>query len=333
MAAAACAARTPRQTGTPRASGEGPRGFAAAVGEVAGALLTPTGLAGAALEATWMGLHLGLYPLGLLGNRSIHRRQGYRLGHLPPSQRGLAIQNVEAAETPILLVHGMVDNRSIFTVLRRGLVRRGFGRIETINYSIFTGDIRAAAADLGAEVERIVEETGYDRIHVIGHSMGGLIARYYVTRLGGDQHVHTLVTLGTPHQGSYFAYLWDNGLTRQLRPGSGLMRELAAPVKDCQTRFLVYSSDLDQVVVPQRNAALHHPDLDVHNVVLHGVGHMSLPITNTVVHSISTALAHLDTSGATVTPGVSTLPGRRGAHRAKSGNSPSGSLGSADAMA
>jgi hypothetical protein len=89
------------------------------------------------------------------------------------------------------------------------------------------------------------------------------------------------------------------------------MKELAAPVPECQTRFLVYSSDLDQVVVPQHNAALHHPDLNVHNIVLHGVGHMSLPITSSVVHGISTALAHLDTSGATVTPGVSSLGTRR----------------------
>ena len=311
MAVAARAATTPRQTSIPKQCTSGPKGFLAAVGEVAGALLTPTGLAGAALEATWMGLHLGLYPLGLLGSRASDRRQGYRLGHLPPSQRGLAIQNVEAAEAPILLVHGMVDNRSIFTVLRRGLVRRGFGRIETMNYSVFTGDIRAAAAELGAEVERIVEETGYERIHVIGHSMGGLIARYYVTRLGGDEHVHTLVTLGTPHQGSYLAFTWNNGLTRQLRPGSALMKELAGPVKDCQTRFLVYWSDLDQVVVPQRNAALHHDDLNVHNVELHGIGHMSLPITRSVVHGITSALAHLDVTGATVTPGVSPLSRRR----------------------
>src|SRR3954453_20509542 len=183
MGVAARAARTPRAPGVADCATCRRRGVLASVGDVVEALLTPTGLAGAALEATWMGLHLGLYPLGLLGSRASDRRQGYRLGHLPPSQRGLAIRNVEAAETPILLVHGMVDNRSIFTVLRRGLVRRGFGRIETINYSIFTGlrrglvrrgfgrietinysiftaDVRAAAADLGAEVERIVEETG-----------------------------------------------------------------------------------------------------------------------------------------------------------------------------
>lgn len=287
-------------------------GLLAAVGEVAAALFTPTGLIGAAVEATWMGLHLGLYPLGLLGLRSTDHRKGYRLSHLPPTQRGLAIRNVEAAETPILLVHGMVDNRSIFTVLRRGLVRRGFGRIDTMNYSILTGDIRVAAARLAEEVERIVEETGYERIHVIGHSMGGLIARYYVTRLGGDQRVHTLVTLGTPHQGSHLALAWNNSLTRQLRPGSALLSELAKPVRNCQTRFIVYWSDLDQVILPPRNAALHHKDLNVHNIELHGVGHMSLPITSTVVHGISSALAHLDTHGETVVPGVSELACRRG---------------------
>lgn len=253
-----------------------------------------------------MGLHLGLYPLGLLGSAA-DRREGYRISHLPPTQRGLAVRDVEAAQTPILLVHGMVDNRSIFTLLRRGLVRRGFGRIETMNYSILAGDIRLTAARLAAEVERIVEETGYERIHVIGHSMGGLIARYYVTRLGGDEHVHTLVTLGTPHAGSYLALGWNTGLTRQLRPGSPLLRELAGPVPGCRTRFVVYWSDLDQVIVPQRNAALHHEDLNVRNIAVHGVGHMSLPVAPTVIRGISHTLAHLDSSGATVVPSVSEL--------------------------
>ncbi|WP_245963552.1 esterase/lipase family protein [Terracoccus luteus] len=303
------AAGPPRRTASsgPYVPAAGRAGLREAATGAARALLSPTGVAGAAVEATWMALHLGLYPLGLLGSRDSTARDGYGLRDLTPSQRGLAVQDVEAAHTPILLVHGMVDNRSIFTVLRRGLVRRGFGRIETINYPILTGDIRVAAARLGDEVERIAAETGYERIHVIGHSMGGLIARYYVTRLGGDARVHTLVTLGTPHHGSYLAYAWGNQLTRQLRPGSGLLTELAQPVRDCRTRFIVYSSDLDQVVVPHQNAALRHDDLDVRNVVLHGVGHMSLPITRTVVKGISEALAHLDTSGATVTPGVSPI--------------------------
>ena len=93
----------------------------------------------------------------------------------------------------------MVDNRSIFTVLRRGLRRRGFRRVLALNYSPLTSDVRLAAAERWRPgSSSICAETGFERIHVIGHSMGGLIARYYVQRLGGDERVHTLVTLGTP---------------------------------------------------------------------------------------------------------------------------------------
>ncbi|HEX5426771.1 MAG TPA: alpha/beta fold hydrolase [Pedococcus sp.] len=277
------------------------------VGGAARALATPTGAVGAAVEAAWLTTHLALYPWGLVGRQGRGAELGYRVEHLPPVQRGLLISDVEAAGTPILLVHGMVDNRSIFTLLRLGLRRRGFGRVSTMNYSPFTGDVRVAAAQLAEQVEALVAETGYERIHVVGHSMGGLIARYFVTRLGGDERVHTLVTLGTPHQGTYAAYAWHNGLTRQLRPGSALMRELDQPAPGCRTRFLVYWSDLDQMVFPQRNAALLHPDLSVRNVDLHGVGHMSLPIVGSVVHGISSTLAHLDSEGHTLTPGVTEL--------------------------
>ena len=44
------------------------------------------------------------------------------------------------------------------------------------------------------------------------------------------------------------------------------------------------------------------------NIDLHGVGHMSLPIIGSVVHGISTTLAHLDSEGHTLTPGVTELP-------------------------
>ena len=296
------------------------RESAEVIGDGTRALCTPTGLAGALVEAMWLSTHVVIYPLGLFGGRTPEGGPGYRIEHLAPVQRGLVTANVEAAGTPILLVHGIVDNRSIFTLLRRGLIRRGFGRVSTMNYSILTGDIRVAAVRLAQEVEALVEESGYERIHVIGHSMGGLVARYYVTRLGGDARVHTLVTLGSPHAGTYTAYGWNSTLTQQLRPGSPLLRELEQPVAACRTRFIAYWSDLDQVMVPQHTAALVHPDLDVTNVPLHGVGHTSLPIMGSVVRGISEVLTHLDTDGTTVAPGVTALRPHqetgRGGHRA-----------------
>ncbi|MDT7571184.1 MAG: triacylglycerol lipase, partial [Actinomycetota bacterium] len=294
---------------------------------------SPTGLRGAGTEIAWITAHLALYPLGIGADkaRSVTReeRDRFSLADLPPVQRGLLMGDVVAAGTPILLVHGLVDNRSIFTLLRRALRRRGFGRVIPLNYSPLTQDVRHVAARLEALIEKTCEETGYERVHVIGHSLGGVIARYYVQCMGGDARVHTLCTLGSPHQGTYAAKLWPGGVVRQLRPGSELMQELAAPAPGCRTRFVAFWSDLDQLIVPQHAAALDHADLMARNVALRGVGHMSLPISGQVVHEIATLLAHLDEDGRTQTPGVTTLtpaepapapPPRARARQAQSGS-------------
>lgn len=278
----------------------------------AGRLLTPTALRGAAVEVGWVAAHAALYPLGVVKDRAGVRTDARRdLAGMSPVQRGLVVGDVEAAGTPILLVHGMVDNRSIFTVLRRALRRRGFRRVLGINYSPLTRDVRLAATQLAIRVETLCEETGFERIHVIGHSMGGLIARYYVQRLGGDARVHTLVTLGTPHAGTLPAYLVPHRLARQLRPGSDLVAELAEPAAGCRTRFLAVWSDLDQMIVPRRAARVDHPDLDARNVLIRGVGHMSLPIHGRAVREIVETLAQLDHRGATVTPGVTPIDADR----------------------
>ena len=272
---------------------------------------SPSGLRGAGTELAWITAHLALYPLGMGADKVkglAREEQGrFTLGDLPPLQRGLLLGDVVAAGTPILLVHGLVDNRSIFTLLRRTLRRRGFGRVIPLNYSPLTQDVRSVAARLAALIEKTCEETGYERVHVIGHSLGGVVARYYVQRMGGDARVHTLCTLGSPHSGTYAAKLWPGGVVRQLRPGSELMRELAEPAPGCRTRFVSFWSDMDQLIVPQRAAAIDHPDLQARNVRLRGVGHMSLPISGEVVHEIATLLAHLDEDGSTATAGVTTL--------------------------
>jgi triacylglycerol lipase len=271
----------------------------------AASLLSPTGLRGAAVEVTWVAAHAALYPLGVVKERAVARGGERRdLAGLSPLQRGLVVGDVEASGTPILLVHGMVDNRSIFTVLRRGLRRRGFRRVLAINYSPLTSDVRLAATNLATRVEEICAETGFERIHLIGHSMGGLVARYYVQRLDGDARVHTLVTLGTPHGGTKAARLIPHRLARQLRPDSEVVAELCEPAPGCTTRFLAVWSDLDQMMVPKRAARIDHSDLDARNVLVRGVGHMSLPIHGRAVREIVDTLAQLDPHGATVTPGV-----------------------------
>ncbi|MFF5322947.1 esterase/lipase family protein [Janibacter hoylei] len=252
----------------------------------------------AAVEVVWATTHISLYPFGARAPRRGSPRHGYRVEHLNPVQRGMLVNAVTEVGTPILLLHGLADNHSIFTLMRRGLLRRGFSRVFAMNYSVRTRDVRTAAAQLAEEVEAIVEETGYERIHIVAHSLGGVVARYYVTRLGGDERVHTLATLGSPHTGTLAAYLLPTSLTRQLRPGSGLMQELNQPAPGCRTRVIAIWSDTDEAVVPAVNASLHQDGVATTNIRMHGVGHLSLPILPSVVHEIATRLTQIDSEGA-----------------------------------
>ena len=254
----------------------------------------------AAVEVAWVGTHVVLYPFGLLAERHRDEQPGYRLDELRPLHRSLIVGDVEAAGTPILLVHGVVDNRSVFAVLRRGLRKRGFGRVIALNYSPLTEDVREVAARVRDAVEAVCADTGYERMHVVGHSMGGLAARYYVQRMGGDARVHTLVTLGTPHGGTRLGRYVPHPVARQLRPDSELLRELSEPARGCRTRFVAFWSDHDEMIVPHSSACIDHPDLASVNVLVPGVGHISLPIDGRVVRDVCTLLAHLDHEGATL---------------------------------
>ncbi|WP_447004428.1 esterase/lipase family protein [Saccharothrix isguenensis] len=268
-------------------------------GGVLRAMATPGGVRGVAVEAAWLAAHTVLYPWGVLEEQlkpDGHYR-AYRTDGLPPRQRGLVVSAMDAAGTPIVLVHGIGDNRSAFAVLSGALRRRGFGVVHAVNYSVLTaltGDVRRSAALLGEHVERICEQTGSDRVHIVGHSLGGLIARYYVQRLRGDARVRTLVTLGTPHGGTLAAYLFPTTLTRQLRPGSDLLSELAEPSRPCRTRFVVVWSEMDQVIVPQRNARLTHPSLVAEEHRIRDSGHLSLPVDSRTLRAVMSAITRSD---------------------------------------
>jgi len=136
-------------------AGGGVRRRAAAFSETARTVFSRPGLRGTAIEAAWIAAHIATYPLGIAQERVAERPDAFSLQSLRPLQRSLVCGDVEAAGTPILLVHGLVDNRSIFTVLRRALRRRGFGRVSTYNYRMWTSDLRAAATRLGEQVRAV----------------------------------------------------------------------------------------------------------------------------------------------------------------------------------
>lgn len=251
-------------------------------------------LPGVAREAAWIAAHLVTYPLGALPG-SAERTRGRRGNARAVGQRGLLRHDPLAATTPILLVHGIVDNHSIFTRLDHTLRSRGFATVAAHDYGLLTASVDAAAAALGVTVRTLAAATGHDRVHVVGHSLGGLLARWFVQKQGGDAVVDTLVTLGTPHGGTELARLAPLvpllPMTRALAPGSTVVRALAEPAPGCRTRFVAYASDIDHLVVPHRLARLEHPDLDVVNIDVHGIGHLSMPNHRALAFEIADLLA------------------------------------------
>ena len=69
----------------------------------------------------------------------------------------------------------------------------------------FAADVAARARDLRLEVERVLEESGHEKVHIIGHSMGGLDARAMIVNEGMADRVASVTSIGTPHLGTTFA--------------------------------------------------------------------------------------------------------------------------------
>lgn len=85
--------------------------------------------------------------------------------------------------------------------------------IETYTSRVsFTGSLENRSADLKKFILSILEKTGHRKVHIIGHSMGGLDARHMITLGGMAGKVASLTTIGTPHKGAYIIdWALENG--------------------------------------------------------------------------------------------------------------------------
>jgi triacylglycerol lipase len=113
-------------------------------------------------------------------------------------------------QAPIILVHGLLG----FTRLRAlgwpiATYFNGIGEALTAaGNQVFTPSTSptASVAERAGELKEFLDANlPNGPLHLIAHSMGGLDARYLISRLGMAGRVLTLTTLGTPHRGSAFA--------------------------------------------------------------------------------------------------------------------------------
>jgi triacylglycerol lipase len=87
---------------------------------------------------------------------------------------------------------------------------------------------QAGLDELAGQLSSFVDEAvpAAEKFDLVGFSMGGLVSRYYIQKMGGSRRVANFVTLGAPHNGSLLAWVISNPGCRQMRPGSDFLKDL-----------------------------------------------------------------------------------------------------------
>jgi triacylglycerol lipase len=229
-------------------------------------------------EVALMASIAAMMPLHLIG-----RGFGPASGARPQAQADCA-----SAARPVLLVHGFGGTKSSWSLLARNLSARGL-TFDAITYTPFGTSVEQLADRLVAEVWRVLSQTGTDKVHLVGHSLGGVVIAQAIAsgRLAGQ--VDTVVTLAAPFGGSPWAALLPFGaIARALREDSPLLRRLASVPMPDGVRWLAFTSRAD-IIVPGLRSVPAHPE--VQTVTVRGVGHNGMLLSQQVVEHIVSALA------------------------------------------
>ena len=152
----------------------------------------------------------------------------------------------------VLLVHGLFSNRGVWWWFAHQL-RRQHRRVDSLELTPVFGDMDGYVALLVQRVDDL-KRRGASSIALVGHSMGGLVCRAYLSRLKTQSDgapTMQLITLGSPHCGSLSAWWMPGTNLRQMRPGSDWLRQL--PTTCTVPAISVYSVH-DNLVVPYQQA-------------------------------------------------------------------------------
>lgn len=178
---------------------------------------------------------------------------------------------------PVLLVHGLAADSSCLSTMEGHLHRAGY-TVHNVSYSCIGTDVERCAAKLEQEAAWLLRATGSDRLHVVAHSLGGVVLRWAVTHTWMRNRVDVAVTMGSPHRGTPTALLAPPGLPgfgriiRQLRPG--LLDFADGGLDQEAVRWVAIAAEHDWVVPPKYAELPDAPN--VRNVVVPAVGHMTL---------------------------------------------------------
>ncbi|MFB6284551.1 MAG: esterase/lipase family protein [Halobacteria archaeon] len=191
---------------------------------------------------------------------------------------------------PVVMVHGYLDlwYNPWWRRLKSYLDNFGFDpdKIRRVNLGTLPGSTIGSPREYSEEVRKVVEDVYDDhgRVSILAHSMGGVNSRWYVEKMDGRHYVDKITTLGTPHQGTYAAYLGffsDGG--QDLKPDSDLIQMLneGGPVEGVEYNGLW--GERDALLIPKTSAKVPFDTENVTNYNLGGYGHLSLILRKSLI--------------------------------------------------
>lgn len=157
----------------------------------------------------------------------------------------------------ILILYGFFSSRRAIDLMEDSFLAAGHEVLSFDMGGFFgvfnTRDIKDVARDVRSAVASVLGDG--EKVEVVAHSKGGLVALWWILKLGGARYVNNVFTLGTPFNGSFWALLgalspvglvWRD--LWQMRPGSGFLRDLFDSVVPAGLRVWIVSSTHDKVV-------------------------------------------------------------------------------------
>ena len=157
---------------------------------------------------------------------------------------------------PVLLVHGFNGTAAIFRTMSAYLASLGWF---VYDLSLIPSDGSVGIDQLAQQVADYVAKTFSPEqpLDLIGFSMGGVVSRYYVQRLGGAGRVQRLIAISSPHHGTWTAYALGRLGCIQMRPGSAFLEELnrdAAMLE--QLNFTSIWTPFDLMIIPANSSKM-----------------------------------------------------------------------------
>ena len=173
--------------------------------------------------------------------------------------------------TPVVLVHGYGASSASMLFLQWSLRLRGWPAVFAISYTPPTANARGLARQVADKAQHIRRRCNAEKVHLVCHSMGGVLTRYALINVGLAGRVGHCVTLGSPHRGSRVAGLVPAmGSAAQMRHDCAFVREVAADGDTPgEARFWSVWSEFDNFVLPVRSSLITGNGENLH-VPYHG---------------------------------------------------------------